>query len=181
MSDNWFKPPSTDSGRGPAARLENAACRKALTLKGIPVAQVAQQAGLGATHTAHITFHVLREFAEFPTVEPIVLAEAPDEIGKILVKFRKTRLYAAWLSHEADYPDLSVDSRAVLFKGLTWGVSVLYAAPANEFDRFVDDPTDRAYIVCGRPDRELRIQPYIGWLQGIGWLDSSPEQEIEDF
>lgn len=169
-SNDWFKPPPADAGRNPAARLENAACRKALTLAGVPAARVAQQAGLGATHAAHLTFAALRAFADFPCA-PHVTAENPDEVGKILTQFRKTRLYVAWLGFEEDVPDVTPGTRAMIFKGPTWGVSVLYEAPNSEFHRFVTDPDDRPYVVCGRPDRELRIQPYVGWLHGVGWLD----------
>jgi hypothetical protein len=176
MSNDWFKPPAMDASKGPAARLENSACRKALTLKQIPPTSVTKLAGLGASHTAQLTFHILHEFADFPSV-PSVMPETPDEIGKILTKFRKTRLYAAWLSLEADRPDVREGQRALLFKGLTWGASVLYDVPVGR----AADPEDRAYIVCGRPDRELRIQPYTGWLYGIGWLDAPPELEPEDF
>lgn len=180
MKNDWFKPP-LDSGKGPAARLENAACRKALALKGIAATQVVKLAGLGAPHTAQLTFDLLCAYAEFPTIVPSVFGEAPDEIGKILTKFRKTRLFAAWLSLEADRSEVPEGQRAILFKGLTWGASVLYDSPNSEYARFVPDPEDRPYVVCGRPDRELRIQPYVGWLHSIGWLDSSDEQESEDF
>lgn len=181
MGSDWFKPPPLDAGKGPAARLENAACRKALTLNNVPAARIAQEAGLGATHTAQFTFHVLQQFADFPTVVTAVMTETPDEIGKVLTRFRKTRLYAAWLSLEDDNPDMQPGTGAVLFKGMTWGVSVMYDAPNSEYHRFVQDPADGAYVVCGRPDRELRIQPYVGWLHGIGWLEATPEQESEDF
>jgi hypothetical protein len=102
----------------------------------------------------------LREFAEFPTV-PRVTSEVPDEVGKILAKFHKTRLYVAWLDLEAD--DSTGNDRALVFKGLTWGVSVLYEKTSTP------DPDDRPYVACGRPARDLRIEPFAGWLRHTGW------------
>lgn len=172
--DNWFKPPPADFGGSAAARIENAACRKALQLAGIPPARVVSEAGLGATHTAQITFAALREFAEFPVVARVT-SETPDEVGKILTKFPKTRLYVAWLDLENDDPESR--DRALVFKGLTWGVSVLYEKTS------APDPDDRPYVACGRPDRDLRIEPLAGWLRQIGWCsdDDSADTRQDDF
>lgn len=172
MGSDWFKPPA-DTDTGAAGRIENAACRKALTLAGIAPAGVAADAGLGAPHTARFTFAALREFCDFPA-DARVTAEPPDEVGKILTKFRKTRLFVAWLDYEADDPAAKRGSRAMLFKGLTWGVSVLY-----EKDPATPDPDDRPFIACGRPERDLRIEPYVGWLRHVGW-SSADAAEVRD-
>lgn len=173
MSNDWFKPPKGPTG-DPAGRLENTVCRKALTLAGLGAASVVRQAGLGAPHTARLTFQALRAHCEFPA-DPRVVTTPPDEIGVVLTKFRRSRLYVAWLGLEDDEPDTEPGTRAMIFKGPTWGAAVLYE-PRQGSPPIGGDP----YITCGFVGRDLVIQPYTGWLRTIGWIQTEHDDNQHD-
>lgn len=165
MPIGWTNdPPDPHTSR--ATRVEHNACQTALRAAGIPVWRVRNAAGLERVDSG-LTFSHLVEYASFPVL-PSVTAEPLDDVQKLLLKFDKTRLYAAWLAAWDARPQDRVGQRYLVAHGADTGLVVV-----TDSQR----PDDRPHLYVGHAsDLRLTVEPFSAWVKSLHWPSDADDR-----
>jgi hypothetical protein len=106
-----------------------------------------------------MTFSHLVEYASFPVI-PSVTAESMDSLARLLTKFEKTSLYAAWLAAWDARPKDRPGHRFLVAHGADLGLSIVTDAPRPE----------RPHLYVGhQAGLGLTVEVFSTWVKSLHW------------
>lgn len=159
---DFGRPPQ---GRGDAARVEEAACRKALRQAKVSEASVLRAAG-----EDRLSLRLLAEHTDFPR-GVVAHRLPPDGPVELITRFRKSNLWRAWCEVWESDESTRPGSRALVLRGPPWGFLV-----ACDYG-----PPDRPHLVVGHEaGTKLYLEPFGAWLSDIPGWEPPPREWVDE-
>ena len=166
MSDTWMPGMPGPSIGSPIQRIEDALCRRALSLVNISPGQAIAAALGPGKNCNYITFQMLRSGLQFPASPGIADIPGGEHCmpTDMVLSFKKSKLWQAWnQTWEAGLPSKEVPVmafRAPPMWGHGWTYAVAYHGVA---------PMRPHFCLGHQVGLVLIVEPFNGWVRGLDW------------